>query len=131
MPGGADCRRGADWARLDLSSRGIPNAQIDLTESSTCLHQKTVTTSSGDYVFINLSPGTYQIDVDATGFEHLARTRIRVITGQAVSADLVLSLGSDRQTVTVSSDLPVMQSANSNIETNVSHSMVSAMPLNT
>jgi hypothetical protein len=95
------------------------------------LQQKTRATSSGDYIFINLSPGTYKIDVGAIGFQHLTRTRIELITGQTVNADLTLSLGTDKQTVTVSSDLPLMQSANSNIETNVSHPTVIAMPLNT
>jgi hypothetical protein len=116
---------------LDLSGAGILNAQIKLTESSTNLRETTVTTSSGDYIFINLSPGAYQIDVTAIGFQHLTRTGITVMTGKTVTADLTLTLGTDQQTVTVSGDLPLLQSATSNIQTNISHPVVVAMPLNT
>jgi len=73
---------------LDLSGAGIQNAQIELTEPSTNLRETTVTTSSGDYIFINLSPGAYQIDVTANGFKHLTRTGITVMTGKTVTADL-------------------------------------------
>ena len=116
---------------LDSSGAGVPNAQIELTESSTDLRQTTFTTSSGDYIFINLSPSTYQIDVAATGFQHLTRTGITVMTGKTVTADLTLTLGTDQQTVTVTGDLPLLQSATSNIQTNISHPVVVAMPLNT
>jgi hypothetical protein len=88
-------------------------------------------TNSGDYVFINLAPGPYRIDVTAARFQHLARTGITVPTGQTVTADLTLVIGADQQSVTVTGDLPLLQSATSNIETNISHPVVVAMPLNT
>jgi hypothetical protein len=116
---------------LDSSGASVPKSQIELTESSTDLRQTTVTTSSGDYIFINLSPGTYQIDVAATGFKHLTRTGITVMTGKTVTADLTLTPGTDQQTVTVTGDLPLLQSATSNIQTNISHPLIVAMPLNT
>ncbi len=116
---------------LDTSGAAVPNAQIALTQTSTSVKQSTVSTTSGDYVFFNLAPGSYQIDAVAAGFQHLTRTAITAVMGQTVSADLILSLGNDRQTVTVSSDLPIMQSATSNIETNIAHPVVIAMPLNT
>ncbi len=104
---------------VDRSGAGVSNAQIVLTASSTDLHQNTATTSSGDYIFFNLSPGAYQIDVAATGFQHLTRTGITVMTGQTVTANLTLTIGADQQSVTVSGDLPLLQSATSNIQTNI------------
>jgi len=115
----------------DASGGGVPNAQIELTESSTGVRQTTVTTSSGDYSFINLAPGTYQVGVAATGFQHLIRSGITVMTGKTVTADVKLTLGTELQSVTVSGDLPLLQSATSNIQTNISHPVVVAMPLNT
>jgi hypothetical protein len=116
---------------LDTSGAAVANAQIELTQSSTSQHQATISTNSGDYVFINLAPGSYRIVASAPSYQHLTRTGITVITGQTVSADLILTLGSDQQTVTVNDDLPLLQSATSNIETNISHPLVVAMPLNT
>jgi len=116
---------------LDRSGDAVPNAKVELTQTSTRLHQATLSTTTGDYIFINLAPSFYQVDVTAAGFQHLARTGITVTTGQTLTADLTMSLGADRQTVTVTGDLPLLQSATSNIQTNIPHSAVVAMPLNT
>lgn len=116
---------------LDRSGAAIPNAQIQLTQSATGLRQSTLSTSTGDYVFINLVPGSYSLAISAAGFRPLTRTGITVITGQTVTADLTLTLGADQQTVTVNDDLPLLQSATSNIQTNIAHPIVVAMPLNT
>ncbi|MGC1461690.1 MAG: TonB-dependent receptor [Terracidiphilus sp.] len=116
---------------LDASGAAVANAQVELTQTSTSLHLSTLSTTTGDYVFINLAPGAYTLDVAAARFQHLTRTGISVITGQTVTADLSLTIGADQQSVTVSGDLPLLQAATSNIETNISHPVVVAMPLNT
>ena len=116
---------------LDASGAAIPNARVELIQSSTSVKQTTLSTTSGDYVFINLAPGSYTLNAAAPRFQHLTRTGITVITGQTITADLSLSLGPDQQTVTVTGDLPLLQSATSNIQTNIPHAAVVAMPLNT
>jgi hypothetical protein len=113
---------------LDGSGSAVANARVDLTQSSTSLHQSTLSTTTGDYVFINVASGSYRIDASAASFQHLTCT---VITGQTVTADLNLRPGTDQQTVTVTGDLPLLQSATSNIGTNISHPLVVAMPRNT
>src|ERR1700682_4083626 len=85
---------------LDASGAAVPNASVELTESATNVHQQTVTSSSGDYLFSHLNPGAYRIDVTATGFEHLTRSGITVTIGQTVSAGLTLTPGAAQQTVT-------------------------------
>lgn len=116
---------------FDSSGAAIPNAQIQLTQTATGLHQSTVSTSTGDYVFVNLAPGTYSLAVTATGFRLLERSAVTVNTGQTVTADLALTPGAYQQTVTVSDDVPLLQAATSNIQTNIAHPLVVAMPLNT
>ncbi len=116
---------------LDPSGAAIANAQIELTESATNVHQSAVTTNSGVYVFINLKPGLYRIDAAAAGFSHLTRTEITVPTGETVGLDLTLSVGTAQQSIKVSGDAPLLQSATSNIESNIAGTTVAAMPLNT
>jgi hypothetical protein len=116
---------------LDPSGAAVPNAHVDLTESAKNVHQSTTTSSTGDYLFPNLNPGSYAVAVTAPGFEKLNHTGITVAVGQTVSADLSLSLGGDQQTVTIDSDFPVMQIRTSDIQTNISAPIIAAMPLNT
>ncbi|MEO6805594.1 MAG: carboxypeptidase-like regulatory domain-containing protein [Edaphobacter sp.] len=116
---------------IDPSGASVANAHVELTESETNIHQRTMTSSTGDYVFTHLNPGSYSVKVMAAGFKTLDHTGITVVVGQTVNADLTLSPGGDQQTVEVSSDFPVMQAGTSDIQTNISRPTIAAMPLNT
>jgi hypothetical protein len=116
---------------LDPSGSAVAAASVQLTNLETHVTQSTVTTSSGDYTFINLVPGSYSIDVSAKGFSSMSQVGITVATGKVVTADLRLTVGSDQQTITVNEDAPLLQSAASNISTNIPGQVVGAMPLNT
>ena len=116
---------------LDPRGSAVSHAQIELTKQATGVRFSTTTTSTGDYVFINLAPGSYNLTASATGFTTLARLGLTVATGITTVADLPLTVGSQQQTITVTGDAPLLQSATSNIETNVPSHLVVAMPLNT
>ncbi|WP_353069430.1 carboxypeptidase-like regulatory domain-containing protein [Tunturibacter empetritectus] len=116
---------------FDPSGAAIANAPVELVESSTNLHRSTTTSSSGDYLFIHLNPGSYRVEVKAPGFKGLNREGVTVIVGQTVSLDLTLSPGGDPQSVTVNSDAALLQAETSNIQTNISGAFVAAVPLNT
>jgi hypothetical protein len=114
----------------DRSGAAISAARITLTETATGIHRQIASGASGDFTFQHLNPGVYSIDVVAPGFEHLTRTGITAAVGQTVSADLVLTVGSEAQTVTVNADAPLLQVAESDVEAHIPGSAVVALPLN-
>ena len=116
---------------LDPAGAAVAKARVDLTQAGTNTRLSSVSSGSGDYSFTNLTPGLYQIDVTAAGFAHLTRTGVRAIVGQTVSVDLRVTPGGGQQTVRVTGDAPLLQSATSNVQTNIAGSTVIAMPLNT
>jgi hypothetical protein len=115
---------------VDPSGAAVTNAQVALTADTTHLNQTTSSTSSGDYVFVNLAPGTYQVEVSARGFQRLTRKGITVMVGATVTADLRLTVGAAQETVTVAADAPLLQASTSNIQTNIQGAVVLAIPLN-
>ena len=115
---------------VDGSGAAVKDAEIVLTEVSTDFHQETKSTGAGDYRFSHLNPGSYRLDVSAAGFEHLRRTGITATVGQTISADVVVTVGSDQQSVSVNADAPLLQSAQSDIETHIPGHTVVALPLN-
>ena len=116
---------------LDPSGAVVANAHVELIATSTNVHQSTTSSSTGDYLFTHLNPGTYSVLVTASGFKTLDHVGITVVVGQTISADLRLSAGGDQQTVTVDSDFPLMEVGTSDIQTNIAQSTIEAMPLNT
>jgi Carboxypeptidase regulatory-like domain len=115
---------------LDPSGAAIPNARVELTESSTSISQATTTSGSGDYFFTQLNPGSYSLQITAAGFQGINRTGITLSVGQTVSVDITLTIGS-QQSITVNANAPLLQAETSNIQTNISGPIIIAMPLNT
>ena len=116
---------------LDPAGLAVPNASVGLTNIAANTHIATITSGSGNYSFANLPPGAYQLDVSAPGFARLTRSGVRAILGQTVDLDLKLSLSENQQAVEVTADAAPLQSATSNVQTNIAGSTVIAMPLNT
>ena len=52
----------------DASGAVVPNAQITVTNPSTGFSRDTVSGSAGDYNLAFLTPGTYEMKVQAKGF---------------------------------------------------------------
>src|SRR5882757_6042876 len=77
---------------LDPSGAAVANAHVELIESAKNVHQSTAASSTGDYLFTNLNPGSYEVVVTAAGFQTLHHRGITVAVGQTVMADLSLSL---------------------------------------
>ena len=115
---------------VDASGAPVANADIAITEMATDAVGRTTSSSSGDYVFSQLTGGVYRIDVNAARFQHLSRVGVTAITGQTITADLIMPAGSDQQTVTVTADAPLLQTSESDIETHLPGRTVVAMPLN-
>jgi hypothetical protein len=115
----------------DTSGASIARAQVTLTRTSTGVKQTTETTEDGYYRFPQLPPGRYSVEIAATGFATMLRRGVTVVTGQAVRVDVPLKPGGGRETVTVTEDAPLLQSEQSNIQTNIPGRTVEAIPLNT
>ena len=55
----------------DPSGAVVPGCAITLTNTGTSVQRSVVTDKQGDYVLVNLEPGTYQIVMKAPGFQEL------------------------------------------------------------
>ena len=115
----------------DPSGASIAGAPVTLTRTNTGIEQKTVTTAEGYYSFAQLAPGSYSVEVAASGFAKEVRQGITVSTGRVVRLDLALKPGGGQDTVTVTEDAPLLQSEQSNIQTNIPGHTIEAIPLNT
>ncbi len=115
---------------LDPSGASVGQAQMTLTQTATNVKLATVSTATGNYIFLNLQPGQYSVTVAAQGFNGLERKGITVSVGQTATLDLNLTVGSKEQTVTVNADAPLLQTSTSNIQTNIPGRVVTAIPLN-
>jgi Carboxypeptidase regulatory-like domain/Putative zinc-finger len=84
----------------DPTGAVIPGATVTATNSSGALSGSVTTDSHGQYRIEDLTPGSYRIEAQATGFQKQSFTAAVAPLQQAV-ADVSLPVGSAAQTVTV------------------------------
>lgn len=111
----------------DQSGAAVANASITLTNTATRASQKAVSSGSGSYRFDLLAPGTYQIQVNSSGFANL-ESLVIVNSSQVVAADLKLAVGSESQTIEVSTVAALINAENGNVATTVTQLQVEEVP---
>jgi hypothetical protein len=115
----------------DPSGAAVPNAQVTLIQTATNIRSATTNSSAGDFAFPQLQPGTYSVEVTASGFNKLVRSGITVDVGNTTTLALSLPIATGTDTVEVSADVPVLQAAVADVQTTVPGHTVAAIPLNT
>ena len=85
----------------DPNGATVPNAKVVARNVDTAAEIVATTDSLGSYVFPNLSPGTYTLTVEASGFRKSTVAAQRLTVGDVVRQDIQLEIGQVTESVTV------------------------------
>ncbi len=77
----------------DASESAIPAARVKITNLDTGVRFETVTNSAGLYRAGALVPGSYRVEADSAGFDHLTRGPFTLQVSQTLALDLTLASG--------------------------------------
>jgi hypothetical protein len=112
LPAGAQEFRGSILGRItDPSGAAVANAAVEVTNADTGLSSHTVSNESGNYQAPFLAPGNYTLAAIHPGFKKLERKGIRVSISAQIVLDLQLELGAAAETVTVTAETPLLNTA--------------------
>ena len=112
----------------DVSGAVVPGAAVTLTNMDTAAKKEGKTNENGIYSISSLSPGPYSFSVEAPSFRRYNRT-LALVTGQVLQLDFKLELGSTTDTITVTTETPLVQSATSDVNHLVEQAFIQSMPL--
>ncbi len=114
----------------DASGAAVADATITLTNVATGESRNIQTDSSGNYTFVNISPGHYKLEGEKTGFKKFVRESIDVQIEAGLRIDIALEVGAVNQTVEVTSAAPLLQPETSSLGQVVESRTVTELPLN-
>jgi hypothetical protein len=117
-------------AVTDPSGAVVPNAAVEIRETSTGTISNTKSDGEGQYVVPFLLPGTYAIKVTAPGFQTVTRTGITLQAQEHPILNIPLPIGESGTTVSVTSDAPLVDQANASVGQVISTESVADLPLN-
>src|SRR5260221_11716876 len=99
---------------LDGTGAPVPGAAITLTRNETGEIRTFTSSSSGEFVFTSIQPGTYELEVKAKGFKNLQKSGLELSASERLSAgDLKLQIGTVNESIEVKADATPVQVASS------------------
>ena len=99
----------------DPTGSVISACKVTSTNKGTDAQRTTVTNSAGDYEILNLEPGTYEIVVEAPGFQRTVFQNLELDARQTIRVNAKLAVATQSDTINVS------QGAEAPISTEVSN----------
>ena len=101
----------------DTSGAVIPNAKIILQNTATGAARTALTNATGTYVFPEVIPGSYTMQVSAEGFTAAKAEAFTLNVNQTVTQNFSLSVGATKQEVTVQATVVHIESSTAELGT--------------
>ncbi|MEP7362157.1 MAG: TonB-dependent receptor [Acidobacteriota bacterium] len=114
----------------DASGAVIPGATVKLTDVRTNFQRASLTGDSGGYVFVNLDPGLYRVDVEHQGFNKASKTEIDLQPNTTARVNFELVPGAVTESISVSaSAAPLLQTDRADTGGRIEQKTLQNMPL--
>jgi Carboxypeptidase regulatory-like domain len=106
----------------------IPGTTITLIDLTVNSKRTAVTNDEGEYVFVNVPPGTYSISATRAGFSVTKIEGLVVSVGTQTTANFRMMLGTNQTIVEVQASNADLQTMNATTGTTVDPQMVESLP---
>jgi len=114
----------------DQSGGNVAGANVTITDVARGVSQTLTTDSDGAYVALNLLPSTYSVRAEFRGFKVFERKNILVEVGKDVRIDPVLQTGSATETITITEEVPMLDTTSTTLGGTISNEIINDLPLN-
>ncbi|HJU56005.1 MAG TPA: carboxypeptidase regulatory-like domain-containing protein [Pyrinomonadaceae bacterium] len=89
---------------VDPNGAAIAGATVKITNTQTGVSRDTVSQDDGSFRLDAVDPGTYSVEISATGFKTATRPEVIVAAAQTIDVSSPLEIGNPSEVVTISSD---------------------------
>ena len=114
----------------DPSGASVASATVKVTQTQTGRETVVTTGKDGDFVFPTLPPSVYSLSVSATGFQTYTQTGVVLQADQKLTTNVRLKIGSPTDTVTVTAEVPQVDTVTGTLSQVVDERRVVDLPLN-
>lgn len=108
----------------------LPGVTVTVTNVATNQARSVITNEEGRYTFPGLQPGRYSLSCELPGFATFVRPEITVNVGSLVTIDAIMRVSSLEETVTVTGEAPIIESARTDLSTLITKEQIETLPTN-
>ncbi|HEY2933411.1 MAG TPA: TonB-dependent receptor [Acidobacteriota bacterium] len=113
----------------DPSGSVVPGAEVTLTNENTSAVLKTVTDDEGEFVFNFVAAGRYTLKISLPGFKTLESKSMELGAAQNFRQTFTLQVGEVAESITVTGESPLLNTAAPEQRENYSRLQVTELPL--
>jgi outer membrane receptor protein involved in Fe transport len=114
----------------DPTGAVLPNTTVTVTNQATAETHVLKTDNGGFYSLPGLAPGSYKIEVQATGMQTTVANDLIVAVGTTTTQNFTLKVGATSTTVEIQATAPVVESSSVSVGTVINQRTVQEIPLN-
>jgi hypothetical protein len=113
---------------VDSQDAGIPGVTILVKNEATGVYRQSVSTADGSYFITAISPGTYTLEAELSGFQKYSRKGVRLDLGRTATLEIQLAPGAVTETITVTAETPLVDLTSKEIGGNVTNREMTMLP---
>ncbi len=109
----------------------VTGATVTAKNNGTAKEATATTDDNGGFRIVNLEPGTYTVNVNATGFAAFSSPTVVVEVGRLTNLEVPLTVqGVTGGTVTITAEAPVINTSQQDFSSNVNQTTINESPIN-
>lgn len=112
----------------DSAGAVVPGATISARNVRTNVVTTAVTNDSGAYNIVGVIPGEYAIRIEQKGFKQVLQENVIVKVDSTTRVDATLETGDVQETVTVSSEPPLLQTERAEVSQTINQQQINNLP---
>ncbi|HLJ22543.1 MAG TPA: TonB-dependent receptor [Candidatus Acidoferrales bacterium] len=116
-------------AVTDQSGGVLAGATVTVLDVQRGISRTLTADQSGEYVAPSLLPGAYTVRAEFKGFKTVERQKIVLEVNQDIRVDLSLEPGEQTQTITVTEQLPLIETTNASLGGTLSNETINDLPM--
>ena len=115
----------------DATGAVVPNATVTARNPATNLSRTATSNDEGFYRIVNLSPGDYELTVEAANFKKAVLTKVTLTVGQTAQLDVSLEPGQISESVTISdATSDIVETTKTSVATTIDQQRINNLPIN-
>ena len=114
----------------DQSGGAMAGAVVTVTDNARGISRTLMTDNSGEYNAPNLIPGTYSVRAEVKGFKTAEHNGIVLEVNAELRVDLTLQPGEQSDKITVTGEVPLVETTNAELGGTLQAQIIDNLPLN-
>jgi len=115
----------------DSTGAVVPSATVTARHPGTNVSRSATSNEEGFYRIVNLTPGDYEISIEAANFKKSVLTKVNLTVGQTAQVDVTLEPGQITESVTISdATSDIVETTKTSIATTIDQQRINNLPIN-